>query len=245
MELLRVSPRNPRAWKEAVDALETFLSEGVFHFTESGVWLQALDPSRVVFISMEAPTSVFSTYALHHPEVRVPLSITDYQKVLSRLSPGDTLTMSFSSTNLYIVMEGSGVKKEFVLPAIDVKESITPINMPDSVSRVTIPASHLRDALRNASIVSSHVVFHAERETFSIEAREGSNVSRTIFSSSHDVSISSDAPSTATYTIAYLQNILKGAEGEVALEFANDSTLKVFYTIDGIRMTYVLAPLFL
>ena len=245
MELLRVSPRNPRAWKSAVDTLASFLTEGVFHFTEKGAWLQALDPSMVVFVSFEAPRSFFIDYTLNHPEVKVPISLTDYQKILSRLSASDSLTMSFSSTNLYIVMEGGGIRKEFVLPALDIRESSTTVTMPESLSSVTLPANFLKEALRNASIVARHVTLRTVDDTFVVEAREGSNVSKTVIRVSPSVSVSSDRESVATYSIEYLQNILRGAEESITLEYASDSPLRISYTNEGIRLVFVLAPLIL
>ena len=245
MELLRVSPRNPKAWKGVIDTLSSFLTEGVFHFTEKGVWLQSLDPSMVVFVSFEAPRSAFSEYVLHHPEVKVPISLSDYQKILSRLSPGDTLTMSFSSTNLYILMEGGGIRKEFVLPALDIRESPTTVTLPESLSMVKLPAQFLKEALKSASIVARHVTLRTVGDTFVVEAREGSNVSKTVIKVSPSVSIASDRESIATYSIEYLQNILKGAEGMITLEYSNDSPLRISYTNEGIRLVFVLAPLIL
>ncbi len=245
MELLRVSPRDPKAWKSAIDTLNSFLTEGTLHFTDKGVWLQALDPSQVVFVSMDAPKSFFSLYDLKHPEVKVPISLNDFQRILSRLGTGETLTLSFSSTNLYIYMEGPSVRKEFILPAINVSESTTTVTMPQSLSRVKVPAQYLKDALKNASIVSRHVIFKVSDDSFIVEARESSNVSRTVIGVSPAVSISSDKDSMATYSIDYLQNILKGAEDEVILEYSTDSPLKISYNLQGIRMTFILAPLIL
>ena len=245
MELLRVSPQSPRAWKAAIDAVASFLSEATFHFTERGVWLQALDPSMVVFVVMEAPRDVFREYVLKHPEVRVPVSMGEFQRILSRLSGGDRLIIRFSSTNLYVLMEGGGIRKEFVLPAINIEESNTVVTMPESLSYVKIPAQYLKEALKNASIVSNTVVFRVENDKFIVEAREGSNVSRTEISPSPGVKIVYDSPTVSRYSIAYLQNILKGSDGEVTLEMSTDGPLKVSYSVEGIRLTFILAPLIL
>ena len=245
MELLRVSPQNPRAWKSSIDAVASFLTEATFHFTEKGVWLQALDPSMVVFVVMEAPRDVFQEYVLKHPEVRVPVSMVEFQRILSRLSGEDRLTIRFSSTNLYVLMEGGGIKKEFVLPAINIEENNTVVTMPESLSYVRVPAQYLKEALKNASIVSNTVVFRVENGKFVVEAREGSNVSRTEISSGSEVNIVSDGPTVSRYSISYLQNILKGSDGGVTLEMSTDGPLKASYSVEGIKLTFVLAPLIL
>ena len=245
MHLLRVSPRNPRAWKAASDAIATFLTEGVFHFTEKGVWLQAIDPSMVVYVKLEAPREVFSEYELKHPEVRVPISIAEYQKVLSRLSAGDRLTLSFSSTNLYILMEGRGIRKEFVIPAIDLKEEGRPVTFPSSVAYVELPASYMKEALKNASVISREVSLKVQEGKFFVESREGSNVAMTEISPSPGVKIVFDRSVSSKYSIDYLQNILKAADASVTLEFSDDSPLKVSYSVEGIKLTFILAPLIL
>jgi proliferating cell nuclear antigen len=245
MELLRVSPRNPRAWKSASDAVASFLADGTFHFTEKGVWLQSIDPSMVVFVKLEAPRDVFSEYVLNYPEVRVPISLSEYQRILSRLSPGDRLTLSFSSTNLYVVMEGQGIRKEFVIPAIDIREESRPVSLPSSLSYVELPASYIKEALKNASVVSREVTLRISDDKFVVESREGSNVSKTEIAASPYVKIVYDQPTSSKYSIDYLQNILKPADSTVILEFSNDSPLKVSYSLEGIRLTFILAPLML
>ena len=245
MELLRVSPREPRAWKSAVETLNSFLTEAVLHFTERGVWLQALDPSQVVFVSMDAPRSFFAEYELKHPEVKVPISIPDFHRILSRLSAEDNLILSFSSTNLYIYMVSSRIRKEFVLPSISINETTPTITLPESLSYIKLPAQYLKDSLKNASIVSRHVIFRTSGDTFIVESRETGGMSRTVIERSPGVEIVSDRETVSTYSLEYLQNILRGAEGEVILEYATDSPLKITYSLGGIKMMFVLAPLIL
>lgn len=244
MELLRVSPRNPQDFKVAIDTVSSFLTEGVFEFKEEGLSFQAIDPSSIVFVSMEAPKEAFSIYELQHPEVRVPLSIKDLQKRLSRLSAGDSLLLSFSTTILSIIMEGN-LRREFFLPAIDVKETSGPVSMPGTLSLVKLPVSYFREALRDASIISKHVMLSLTEEGFIVEAREGSNVSKTIIHPDTNVSITVDAPSSSQYLIDYLLNIIRGAEGEITLEFSNNSPIRISYSIGDIHMTFILAPLIL
>jgi DNA polymerase III sliding clamp (beta) subunit (PCNA family) len=245
MELLRVSPKNPQHFKVAIDTISSFLSEGVFEFGEKGLSFQAIDPSSIVYVSMEAPREAFFIYELHHPEVRVPLSIRDLQKRLGRLSAGDSLLLAFSTTVLTIVMEGQGVKREFFLPAIDVKETSSPVSLPGTLSTVKLPVSYFREALKDASIISKHVMLTLSDEGFVVEAREGSNVSKTVIHPEPGISISVDATSSSQYLIDYLLNIIKGAESEILLEFSNNSPIRISYPIGDINMTFILAPLIL
>ena len=70
-------------------------------------------------------------------------------------------------------------------------------------------------------------------------------MSRTVIERSPGVEIVSDRETVSTYSLEYLQNILRGAEGEVILEYATDSPLKITYNLGGIKMMFVLAPLIL
>lgn len=244
MEVLRVSPRSPRALKTAVDVLSHFLNEGVFNFTQKGVWLEAFDVTRIVYVSLDLPRGFFRLYELESPEVKVPLSIYDLDRALSLLSSDDVLTMTLSGTNFWVRMEGE-VTKEFALPVLDVNEPPGPVTYPSFTAKVSLPVSKLKQGLKGASIISRNILLRVEEGKFYIEAREGNSFSRSVVGRGADVKIEASTITYAHYSLDYLLPILKGADGLVNLEFVTDGPLKVSYSIEGGDITFLLAPLIL
>ncbi len=245
MEVLRVSPRSPRAWKTVFDAVSQFLTEAPLRFTADGMEISSIDVSRAVYVNIYMPKRLFSVYELEHPSVTLPISITEYHKILGRLSPEDELSMSFSSSFIKINMKNpQGVTKEFILPVIDVPEPTQNIDVNEFAARVEISSNQIKEALKTTSIVSRQVVLAVAEKELVLESREGSSVSKVVIKHP-SASIESSSPVRSSYSSDYLLNIVKYAEGPVVLEFSEDSPVRISYTVEGIKMTFLLAPLYM
>ncbi len=249
MEILSVEPRDPRAWRQAIDAVSAFLTEGVFHFSEEGASLASIDPSQIVYVKFEAPRNVFSDYRLASPEVPVPVSLAEMSRILSRLGHVDRLRMSLEDVELRIRAESAGgrVRREFSLHLVDVQEGEFHVNVPERTVRVKLPARIIRDALKDAALFSNSVVLRVLPDKLIVEAKGSGGLSRTIVSPGRDVGIEAEEEAAARYSLPFLQNILKEAEPEteVTLEFATDSPVLVTYSLGGITLSFFLAHMIL
>lgn|GEM_PF-524018 len=249
MALLSLSLEDPRPWKNAVDALHAFLSDAVFYFQEDGVHLRAIDPSQVVLVEMHAPESMFSSYEVKTPPIRVPLNLGDYSRILARAGAEDVLSMELDDVVLKTVLERQDgtLRREFVLSLVDVPDNDTEISRPADVAHVTLAAKVMKEALRDASLFSSSVLLVARNDALLIEARAQSNFTRTIVRPGPNLNVSTTAEAASRYSLPILQNIVRYAESDefLDLKFGTDTPLEVNYKLGPIRMRFYLAHMIL
>jgi len=98
----------PKALKQGIEAVHNFLPDAVFHFSDDGVRMASIDPSQIVYIEFFAPKQFFSRYVLASPEVRVPVSLTELSKILSRLGQSDRILLELEDVELHVYVESGG-----------------------------------------------------------------------------------------------------------------------------------------
>lgn len=249
MELLRVSLEDPKPWKQAVDALYSFLPEGVFYFTSDGVRLNAIDPSQVVLVDFFAPKSLFSEYQLADSSIRVPLDLNEYTKILSRVSGEDRLFMALEDVNLSVVLERADgtLRREFYVPLMDVPDREAEITPVEGAVTVKVLARIMKDALKDAGLFSSSAVLVARGDILMVEAKGQSGVTRTVARSGDAVSIEGGPEAVSRYSLPFLQNIIRPVDPDsfIELSFGNDTPLKISYRIGNVSLTFFLAHMIL
>ncbi len=249
MEVMRVGLDDPRPWKQAVDAIHSFLPEAVFYFTSEGVRLNSIDPSQVVLVDMSAPRNVFSTYELADSSIRAPLDLSEYSKILARVSGEDRMLTLLEDVNLSIVLErpDGSLRREFYVPLVDIPDKEAEISPIEGSVTIRLPARILKDALKDAGIFSSSAVLVARDDIFMVEAKGQAGVTRTVVRKGDLVSIEGGPEAVSRYSLPFFQNIVRPADPDstVTLSFGNDTPLRVTYTVGGISLGFYLAHMVL
>lgn len=249
MELLRAGLNDPRVWKQAVDAVSSFIPEGVFRFGEDGARLSAIDPSQVVLVDFSAPRKIFADYSISDTSIRIPLDLSEYSKILSRASIDDHLSMVLEDVNLSIVLERSdgSLRREFSVPLMDVPDRGVDMVPFDGAVTVKILVRMLKDALKDAGLFSSTAVLVARDDVFMVEARGDGGNTRTVARRGETVTIEGASEAVSMYSLSFLQNIIKPADpdGFVELSFGSDTPLRVAYSVGDVKLTFYLAQMIL
>jgi proliferating cell nuclear antigen len=242
--LLDVALEDPRPWKAAMDAVFSFLPEGVLRFSSDGVYLRSIDPSQVVLVDLFAPKSLFSKYSVEG-SIPVPLDFSEYTKILSRVGAEDRLRMRLEDVNLAILVERAGgeFRREFYLPLIDVQEREADIPTVPNANTVSIRARLLKDALRDSGIFATSAVFVARPDLFMIEAKSQQGVTRMVARPGDDVKITGESESISRYSLPFVQNIVKAADADsfITISFGSDTPVRIEYSVSGIKLKFFLA----
>jgi len=160
--------KNIATWKSSVDAISSFISEGNFRFTDSGIKFRALDPSQVVLVNFEMDKKSFDKYEVE-PSF-VGLDLVELSKIMARAQPNDRLLMELSDAELQLRFENE-LSRTFHLPIIDVSDEEINLPEPKFDASVEINARMLKEALKDASLFGSSVVLKVKPGQFFIEAR--------------------------------------------------------------------------
>ena len=236
--------KNTAAWKGAVDAISSFISEGNFRFTDSGIKFRAMDPSQIVLVNFEMDKKAFDKYEVE-PSF-VGLDLVELSKILARAQPSDKLSMELTEVELHVRFDNE-LSRSFSLPIIDVSDEEINLPEPKFEASVEINARMLKEALKDASLFGSSVVLKVKPGQFLIEARGSRGQLKAVSKSGKKVNISCSGETVSKYSLTFLQNIVKEADPEkkVLLELKSDALLRVSYKIGDCPIQFHLAHMIL
>lgn len=235
--------------KEFADLIATasnLIDEAAFKFTEEGISMRAMDPSRVVLIDLNLPESIFSKYEVEEPET-IGINMDQFKKILKRGKAKDTLILRKGDENfLEITFEGTA-KRTFRLPLIDVEELELELPELPFTAKVVLLGEVLKEGIKDASLVSDAIKFIAKENEFTMKAEGETNEVeiRLTLEDEGLLDLEVEEETKSAYGIRYLSDMVKGIgkADEVILRFGNEMPLQMEYMIrDEGRLTFLLAP---
>ena len=235
--------------KEFADIIATasnLIDEAAFKFTEEGISMRAMDPSRVVLIDLNLPQSIFSKYEVEEEET-IGVNMDQFKKVLKRGKAKDTLILRKGEDNfLEVTFEGTA-RRTFRLPLIDVEELELELPELPFTAKVVVLGEVLKEAVKDASLVSDAIKFIATENEFVMKAEGETNEVeiRLTLEDEGLLDLEVKEETKSAYGISYLSDMIKGIgkADEVILNFGNEMPLQMEYPIrDEGRLVFLLAP---
>ncbi|WP_297535325.1 DNA polymerase sliding clamp [Thermococcus sp.] len=235
--------------KEFADIIATasnLIDEAAFKFTEEGISMRAMDPSRVVLIDLNLPQSIFSKYEVEEEET-IGVNMDQFKKVLKRGKAKDTLILRKGEDNfLEVTFEGTA-RRTFRLPLIDVEELELELPELPFTAKVVVLGEVLKEAVKDASLVSDAIKFIATENEFIMKAEGETNEVeiRLTLEDEGLLDLEVKEETKSAYGISYLSDMIKGIgkADEVILNFGNEMPLQMEYPIrDEGRLVFLLAP---
>ncbi|RLF81037.1 DNA polymerase sliding clamp [Thermococci archaeon] len=235
-----------KEFADLIDTASNLIDEAAFKIAEEGISMRAMDPSRVVLLDLNLPASIFSKYDLDGEET-VGVNMDHFKKVLKRGKGKDILVLRKGEENfLEITLEGTA-KRTFRLPLIEVEELELDLpELPFTVKAVIL-GEVLKEAVKDASLVSDSIKFIAKENEFVMRA-EGETQEVEIKLTLEDeglLDLNVEEETKSAYGVSYLADMAKGIgkADEVVLRFGNEMPLQMDYPIrDEGRLTFLLAP---
>ncbi|MEK6979573.1 MAG: proliferating cell nuclear antigen (pcna) [Candidatus Micrarchaeota archaeon] len=233
------------ALKSAMDAIVNLVDEGQFEITPEGLSLRAMDPSQISMVSFHMPKMSFVEYHVEDT-MKIGLDMAQLSNVLSRGNKGEKAELSVEEGRLVVRFIMDKKKRTFKIPLLEIGEGVQREPKIEFKSFVKVGADALKEALKDAKLVSSHVRFVLESDSFTVEVKgDGGDVKAEFEKGSPaigEIHVSGDAK--ATFPLQYLEDIVKASSGSsmVTLNLETDRPLRVEYEIEGAKVAYFLAP---
>lgn len=230
-----------KSWRNSIDAIAALIDEGTFQVDDSGIKLRAMDPSQIALVDFILPGKGFEKFEVQKP-VNIGIDLIELSKITKRSKPEDKIEISFDGNRFKMVFKGE-TTRNFSLSVIEA--SSTPPREPkiDFTAEIKITPSIIKEALKDAELVSNHVALHADNGlTFRADGDTGS-VDITL-TEEKILSSSIKTPARAVFSLDHLNNILKGAEAPsvVSLSLKSDAPLRIEYSVGDAKLVYYLAP---
>jgi len=234
----------PVALQKAVEAISSFISEGNFRFSDNGISFRAIDPSQVLMVDYSFEKSAFQKYDVE-PSL-VGLDVVELSKILSRASETDKLMMDLSDAELKIRLEGE-ISRSFHLPLIDVSDEELTLPETEFGTTIEVSARIMKEALKDASIFGSTVLFSTKSNQFLIEAKGTQGMLKSVLKQAKHLTLKGTSEVNSKYSLNFLQNIVKAAspEQKILFEMKSDAPLRVSYPIGPGKIAFHLAHMIL
>jgi len=233
------------ALKAAIDSIVSLVEEGIFEVKEDGMHLKAMDPSQISMVSFTMPKSAFVEYNVPEPR-KLGIDISQFSSVLARGKRGEHVELSVEDGRLAIKFYADKKKRTFKIPLLEIGEGVSREPKIEYKSYAKINAEALKETLKDAKLVSSHVKLILEPGSFQVEVRgESGDVKGEFEAGGGEVSeIKTEAGVRATFPLQYLEDMIKAASAGsiVTISLETDRPMKLHYDIEGANVTYYLAP---
>ncbi len=230
-----------KSWRSSIEAIAALIDEGTFQIDSSGLKLRAMDPSQIALVDFEIPSKAFEKFSCDKP-ISLGVDFSGLSKITRRSRPEDKIDLSVEANRLKMVFRGE-TKREFTESIIDSTSNPPKEPKIEYTSEIKISPNMLKDALKDAELISNHVALLADK-VFTIKSDGDTGSVDIEFKKENLLSLTSQSPSRSVFSLEYLNNILKAAEAPsvVAVSLRTDAPLRVEYSIGEGRVVYFLAP---
>jgi proliferating cell nuclear antigen len=234
-----------RYWKSCVDSIVNLIDEGTFNITKEGINLKALDPFSISMVSFNIPNKAFSKYEVEK-SVSVGLNLENLGKILSSSRQGESLVMKESTGKLLLEFIGPHSKRRYKLPIIEVKKGGEKELNIEFESIVEVKSDSLREILKDASLLSKHVGFSTDKESFKVIAKGDAGELEEEHVNNADAvkKMKVTKPSSVSFDLDYLERMISAcpAGTTMTLSIKSEDPIKVDYNIGDAQVSYFLAP---
>ncbi len=230
-----------KSWRNSIEAIAALIDEGTFQIDNTGLKLRAMDPSQIALVDFDLPAKAFEKFQVDKP-VNIGVDFAEFSKIIRRVKPEDKIEMTLD-TRLKMVFRGKTVR-EFSISIIE--SSSTPPKEPriEFTAEVKLAPEVIKEALKDAELVSNHVALLLDNKLFNIKADGDTGSVDIKLAEANVLSMNIKQKARAVFSLDHLNNILKSAEipSVVSISLRQDAPLKVEYAIGDGRVLYYLAP---
>lgn len=243
--MFRFVVEDARRFKSAIDAIVNLIDEGILEVAPTGLLLKAMDPSQIAMVCFSMPKAAFVEYEVADP-MRVGLNFDNFSKILSRARSGERLEITQEENKVAIRFLSEKNKRSFKVPILEMPAGASrePNVVPDVA--IKMMGGALKESLKDAALVSTHVSFQAGEEGLKVEVHGDSSdlVVENEKGSAQIVEIKATGAAKATFPLQYLEDITKACPDGTALglNLKNNAPIKVEFEVEGAKLAYYLAP---
>ena len=239
--MFNASILDTKNFRTSVDAIAALIDEGTFRIDETGLRLRAMDPSQIALVDLELPAKAFEEYSVEKT-TDLGVDFTELSKITKRLRPEDKLLLKLGQ-RLELTFQGD-TKRTFKVAIIDAQS--TPPKEPqiDFTSEVKLAPAMIKEALKDAELVSNHVALTIDKKEFQVTGDGDTGSVDIQFPEEKVFALECKEKSRAVFSLDHLNNILKSAESPsiVSVKMRTDAPLRIEYAIGEGRVVYYLAP---
>ncbi len=232
-------------WRDCIEAIVSLVDEGLFSISKEGIGLKAMDPSGISMISFFMPSKAFAKYEIDK-STSIGLNLDNLSKIMTRTRDNEALVMKDTDNKISLEFVGEKSRRRYRLQLIDVKKSVEKEPSVEFDANIEIDGEHLKNALKDATLISSYISFKAVKGQFSINAKGDSGELEEL----HEIDggkikkVDATKEASSVFNLEFLENMVKSSQlgNVIKLSLKSDQPLRLTYGIGDASVTYFLAP---
>jgi proliferating cell nuclear antigen len=228
-------------FKKSIEAVSVLIDEAELVVSSTGLSLKATDPSH-----FKLEKEAFKEFSLDS-EIRLGLDLDYFSKILSRAKAGEQLVLELSDNNSRLIVNFNGASsRKFSVPLIDISSNELPSPRIEFEANLKLKADVLQDALKDALLISTHVLLGVNDSDFFVKANSSKGELHNI-TSKGDASLlelSAKKECSSMFPLNYLTDMLKAASSDtiIELDLKSNAPIHLRYAIGKSFIEYFLAP---
>lgn len=232
---------NQSSLKGIIDAIKAIVDEDIkLIIDENGFKIEAVDPSNVGMVFLDAKAAAFDMYKA--TQMELAMSLTTLEKFTDIKDLPVSIQLDEENHKLRISQGKTKYSMSLIDPEVVKKGPRIPqLDMP---CVVVMAGTDLQEAVRAANKVSDHVIFEQGEEHFTISAKGDIDSAKVEFLLSELTGVK-HGMSRALFSIDYIADMSKviARNGQVTIESGIDYPARLSFGIgDNISVQYLLAP---
>ncbi len=233
-------------FQKSIEAIAVLIDEAEFLIDENGLALKATDPSQISMVDFVLEKKAFKEFDVKD-KVKIGLDLDYLKQIMSRAKADDELTLELDESNTMLNVRFNGASsRKFNLPLIDISSADLPNPKIEFDVEIKMLASVLQGALKDASLVSSHVSIGVIEGKFIVKAdsSKGNLDSVTEKDKKNLIELNAKQDAVSMFPLDYLQDMLKTAQSstEIEVKLKGNAPIEISYGIGPARIKYFLAP---
>ncbi len=246
--MVRLTLPEPKLFRTGIEAVSKLITDAQFVISpEEGLKMVAMDPSNIAMVIWKLLPSAFSEFDVPE-EKKIGLNMSQVTPIVKRIKARDVVTFELDEENnlLKIIISGA-FKRTFTIPLLELGEREYPEPELEFKVKAEIDADVIAETVKDAKIIADALKITAEEDKITMLA-EG-ELSKAIIELTREspalVSLEVQEPSKASYSIDYLEKIVKASKVSdiLTLQFATDYPARFdFKALERMELTFILAP---
>ena len=234
-------------WKAIAAAVKTLVEEATFEANAEGLTFRAMDPSHVALVDLSLPNSSWTAFECSKP-FKFSVRVEDLVKTIARGDSKDSLEIRETEEDAVSFTFLNGYKREFTIHLIESTAASAPLPKLEFETKATVTKTILEKVLGDMNVVADQVTIQATKEkiVFSGKSDVGKAEVALAKNDADVLKMESTADSKATFSIEYINSILKALSvaDTVELSYSSKKPLMLNFTLNsqGARLVFWLAP---
>ena len=230
--------------KSSIDAISNLIDEAGISVDSEGLKLRAMDPAHVALVDFQLTKEAFDNFEATEPVV-LGVDLERLNTILKRAGPNEMINLGLDEDkNMLKIKIKNTSTRTFSLPLIDVSDEELKVPSLDFPSSVEIHPNILKEAMKDAEIVSDHVTLKTDENSLIISAKgDLGNVGVKILKDDAIEFLTSGEVS-SMFSLEYLVDMMKAGDlaDTVKINLGNDIPVKLDFKAENVNLTFLLAP---